>query len=744
MTVSLSLYAGVGYQFFDNNGVPLAGGKVFTYEAGTTTPLATYTTSSGVIAHTNPIILDSAGRIASGQMWVDLSKDYKFVLKTSTDVLIGTYDNVPSSSTADAANVYYTPSGTNTVTRPLDVKLDEFPSLNDFATVDDAIAHGGTLYVTAGTYTFNTDTDFANCSLIFHNGALFDVTNGVTVIIRNQVIAGGYQIFSTTGNIVVAGQVNPMWWGAVDTGTDPGPLVAAANTLAFRKAAKSFYTDYSEIIAEAISFSVEVPAGAFFLSNGFAAAVGVPVRGQGCNTLICRLSANADGDTAIPLLTIGQTLGPAPTLAYDPLTQGESSLKNAGFPYTAAQASHLYFVDQNSTVGAFKPAYPGAQFSDLFFTSCGIALDMSSAADVTGENIIADMGLTGILFGVTQNVVLNNVILYNQVAQAIVFNTNARDITINGFEIEYPQFMGIYFSEAQNNNDNIRFANGMFVSNIQYAGFLGMVHVRGGNCNIFFNNCSFRNVPDVAVNQTLIGGGVRLTFEDCTFDGLRTTSAYTQGNTMKAFSVLGGTFYFKGCEFKNLFAASTTASGACTMVFESCKYSDMQYSGAVFNFGGGSGTAEFMAIKGDNVSPLLTGNGLFSRVKSSWDWLGAPYADGSYLSWNVPAGLGNQYWVTVTARENSGVAVEARKSKTWIVERRADFIFPAPGNDILSSSTIYGSPQIDPALPEITANFVFLGGSATQSPMSYPNPTTWKVQVPNSYVDYKISVEFLD
>ena len=37
MSVTLSLFAGAGWQFFDNNGVPLAGGLIYTYAAGTTT-----------------------------------------------------------------------------------------------------------------------------------------------------------------------------------------------------------------------------------------------------------------------------------------------------------------------------------------------------------------------------------------------------------------------------------------------------------------------------------------------------------------------------------------------------------------------------------------------------------------------------------------------------------------------------------------------------------------------------------
>lgn len=105
MPVTLSPLAGAGQQFFDNNGNPLTGGKLYTYSAGTTTPLAAYTTNSGAIAHTNPIILDSAGRVPSGgEIWLTLGVGYKFVLATSTDVVIATYDNIPSSAQPPAAN----------------------------------------------------------------------------------------------------------------------------------------------------------------------------------------------------------------------------------------------------------------------------------------------------------------------------------------------------------------------------------------------------------------------------------------------------------------------------------------------------------------------------------------------------------------------------------------------------------------------------------------------------------------
>jgi hypothetical protein len=97
MTVSLSPIAGAGWQFFDNNGVPLTGGKLYTYAAGTTTPQISYTTIAGTpgTEHTNPIVLDAAGRVSgSSEVWLTDGVAYKFVLKTSVDVQLWSADNV--------------------------------------------------------------------------------------------------------------------------------------------------------------------------------------------------------------------------------------------------------------------------------------------------------------------------------------------------------------------------------------------------------------------------------------------------------------------------------------------------------------------------------------------------------------------------------------------------------------------------------------------------------------------------
>jgi hypothetical protein len=109
MAVFISPVGGVAAQFFDNNGVPLSGGKLYTYAAGTTTPLVTYTTNAGNVARTNPIVLNSAGRVGDGgEIWIT-PVAYKFVLKDSNEVLIATYDNVFGSGAFAVTN--YTGNG---------------------------------------------------------------------------------------------------------------------------------------------------------------------------------------------------------------------------------------------------------------------------------------------------------------------------------------------------------------------------------------------------------------------------------------------------------------------------------------------------------------------------------------------------------------------------------------------------------------------------------------------------------
>ncbi len=184
MAVNLAFIGGAGWQFFDDNGVPLSGGKIYTYAAGTTTPLVTYTARDGLTPNTNPIILDSAGRTPE-QIWSVEGLLYKYVVKTSTNTLIRTWDNIGGTVVADdlAQNLANTSNNAKgdalvgfkqsnsggfiagATGRTVNDKLQEFVSVKDFGAVGDgltddtaaivaAVAAGAPLYFPAGTYLY--------------------------------------------------------------------------------------------------------------------------------------------------------------------------------------------------------------------------------------------------------------------------------------------------------------------------------------------------------------------------------------------------------------------------------------------------------------------------------------------------------------------------------------------------------------------------------------------------------------
>lgn len=97
-------------QQFDANGDPLNGGKIYTYLAGTTTPVATYTDDTGVTPQANPIILNSLGAPAS-PIWLTGGVTYKFVIKDANDVTLRTIDDISgindfTSNAADEWTLY--------------------------------------------------------------------------------------------------------------------------------------------------------------------------------------------------------------------------------------------------------------------------------------------------------------------------------------------------------------------------------------------------------------------------------------------------------------------------------------------------------------------------------------------------------------------------------------------------------------------------------------------------------------
>lgn len=158
MAVNLSFIGGAGWQFFTDDGAPLSGGKLYTYAAGTTTPLTTYTSRAADTPNTNPIILDAAGRTPQ-QIWSTEGLLYKYVIKDANDVLIRSWDNIGGSDvasdlSADLANTSDNAKGdalvgfkqsnssgflSGAVSRTVNAKLQESVSVKDFGAVGDGV-----------------------------------------------------------------------------------------------------------------------------------------------------------------------------------------------------------------------------------------------------------------------------------------------------------------------------------------------------------------------------------------------------------------------------------------------------------------------------------------------------------------------------------------------------------------------------------------------------------------------------
>lgn len=96
-------------QVCDANGDPISGAKLYTYQAGTSTPLATYTDSARTVPNANPIIMGSDGRPEFDIFLADAS--YRLVLKDASDVTIWTVDPFDGGAT-DLSNALLTVSGT--------------------------------------------------------------------------------------------------------------------------------------------------------------------------------------------------------------------------------------------------------------------------------------------------------------------------------------------------------------------------------------------------------------------------------------------------------------------------------------------------------------------------------------------------------------------------------------------------------------------------------------------------------
>lgn len=254
-TVVLCPTFGAGWQGQTTGGLPLNGGLINTYAAGTTTPTATYTTSLGNVQNANPIVLDSAGR-PPAEIWLLQGQTYKFVVTDSVGANAQTFDNLPGINDASAliGNIFvstltpvpiaivYGGTGQTTTNAALDFLHTSQGFVTAAATTNlNAVSSSyvqirGNTLITAVTLTdgWVRDVEFqstiaisSNSTLILPGATTITAVAGDTGRLRGE--ASGVVRMVQFQRASVAGTVTAATQGQVDAGTASTVFIAPSN-----------------------------------------------------------------------------------------------------------------------------------------------------------------------------------------------------------------------------------------------------------------------------------------------------------------------------------------------------------------------------------------------------------------------------------------------------------------------------------------------------------------------------------
>lgn len=407
-------------QWFTNDGDPASGYQLFTYEAGTSTKLATYSDANLSVANTNPIVLDSAGR-ASVYL---TAASYKFVMASPTDTdppssPIWTQDNVPATPTTNvnldvpgtagenlsAGDAVYLSdgSGGNTAGRWYKTDADNTYSSTDadgLGMVPDAITSGdeGSIRVTgritglaglsAGTVYYISATAGAITSSAPSNARAIAVADSTTSVILSQWLAppvatqtlpgivstttqtfGGNKTFAN--DVTISGTLGVT--GAATFTAQPLGYMGGSSTTTFGIRARRIGAITAPVTvtatAETDVLSVTLPANAFAAGDAIVVYLGSS-GGTAGNAKTTRLYVGANnvtigsggtGTSASAGSVVVQRIG-ATTVAV--------SIMSSGGLVTGGAAYQTITVADFAVANVFKVTGQVATAGTLVFDSC--------------------------------------------------------------------------------------------------------------------------------------------------------------------------------------------------------------------------------------------------------------------------------------------------------------------------------------------------------------------------------------
>jgi hypothetical protein len=321
--------------FVNGSGGPCAGCKLSTFTAGTTTPLATYTDSTGTSVNTNPITLDAAG---GANIWLGRFS-YKFILKDSLGNTIWTVDNVNAATLfpcAPAGTIQIANSGVNGLSCDANITID---------TINHTLKVGtlGPNYVTIGA--LGTPTSW-----------FFDTTSPATALAS---LGGGFS-FPGAGIPKSTGTA----WGTSYTTSGSGTVVALATSPVF----------ITPTLGVASATSVQIASGTALAGN------------QGNGTLVQHSTGSTTSGHGAMFDASGNVVdggSPYVNTTTDYVWTFTSCSNNVGQPSQCLGSTTLPGIMPDATYSVHCDVFTGSEPSDQFIVISTWPLPTSSGGTLS-------------------------------------------------------------------------------------------------------------------------------------------------------------------------------------------------------------------------------------------------------------------------------------------------------------------------------------------------------------------------
>jgi len=253
--MTLALTPNPELRVYDNAGNLAINGSVYTYAAGTTTPQAAYTDSTGATQLSNPVVLNSRGEAS---IWLSPGVAYKLVAYDQSGNLLWSQDNVYGPTSGALGNLtggFSLGAGTTTF-------------LNASQTGNIVQMNGGTLYLPN--------------SATLQNGATFYIWSGnpSSLIVcqgSDKIYQGGLgSVTLNSGDFITLTLETANTWVVLSGSTSLGNTAAFGSSLAgagYQKFPGGLIIQWGNIIVStltAITFPVAFPSSVFSMtiSNG--------------------------------------------------------------------------------------------------------------------------------------------------------------------------------------------------------------------------------------------------------------------------------------------------------------------------------------------------------------------------------------------------------------------------------------------------------------------------------------------